>query len=75
MWLRCRVVAVFVLFLERKATVCDLKAKRNALVPLFDIALAGFVAGLMVIHSSTFPSLSHFECDHFSSNYLSSLCS
>ncbi|KAI9118727.1 hypothetical protein K1719_010172 [Acacia pycnantha] len=43
MWLRCRVVAVFVLVLERKATVCDLQAKRNALVPLFDISLAGFV--------------------------------
>ncbi|XP_054786835.1 CST complex subunit CTC1 isoform X2 [Prosopis cineraria] len=42
-WLRCRVVAVFVLVLERNATGCDLRAKNNALVPLFDISLAGFV--------------------------------
>ncbi|XP_028799438.1 CST complex subunit CTC1 [Neltuma alba] len=42
-WLRCRVVAVFVLVLERNATVCDLQAKSNALASLLDIPLAGFV--------------------------------
>ena len=40
-----QVVAVFVLVLERKTIVCDLKAKSNDLIPLFDIPIAGFVLG------------------------------
>ncbi|KAF7811458.1 CST complex subunit CTC1 isoform X1 [Senna tora] len=43
MWLRCRVVAVFVLFLESNATVSDLQEKSSVSGHLFDIPIAGFV--------------------------------